>query len=482
MLSRQGLLAVALAVAPAVAGQDDVGFEPEYRAAVVALVAALEEQADWCSKGRLYAERDRALELLLRFEPDHPGARKTLGHRWVDDGWEIPEDREPALNRTDKRLPEARRRRAALGRDFSERVVGIAGFYERADPELGGLTPERKREAFAAVLLVDPDHPGVRTYFGEARVGERWVLGETERARARRAELKAIVRDAFAAVPAPGDVEPNEVEAAMGVSWTAGVATPRVRVLTTGPRGEAEQVARACHAAMDLYRAVLGSEVEMLEGYTVWLLLDGASRDAFVAGWPGWGPERVEEMSTWGGAGVPRDVHVARWDADEVTRLDGAVRHTLGVLFKLDVDLGVDVAWAWEGAGLYLTRSLVGTRLTWYGSGQTTETPEAKELLGRLLRSDVNWMNEAYQMLKLGRSPPLRALLGCGIDSMGVRDALLAYAWAAYLIEGRPDDLRPILLAVGEGQVPSADAVESTTGRDVDENQARLLRWLSERR
>ena len=476
-------MAVVLAAWPAVAVQDEVGFEPEYRAALQDLVEALEEHAAWCGRGRLYAERDRALELVLSFEPDHPGARKTLGYRRGDGGaWEVPADRVPAPNRSEKRLPECRERRAALGAEFAERVVGVAGFYEQMSPEAGGLTPERKTQAFASVLIVDPDHAAVRAFRGEVRVGQDWLLEETARAKGRRRELKALVRDAFAAVPELAPIEPGQVEAAMGVTWTAGFATPRVRVLTTGSREEAEQTARACHAAVDVYRDVLGSEVRMLAGYTVWLLASGSDRDAFVAGWPDWGPDAVEQMSAWAGAGVPGDVHAARWDADPATRLDGAVRHTLGVLFKLDVDVGLDVAWAWEGVGLYLTRSLVGTRLTWYGSGRSTGTLETKELLGRLLKADVNWMNEAYRMLVDGEAPRLRALLARDIDALGVRDALLAYAFCAYLIEGRADELRTILLPVGEANVPSAVAVENALGRDPDELQDRLRRWLGERR
>jgi hypothetical protein len=158
------------------------------------------------------------------------------------------------------------------------------------------------------------------------------------------------------------------------------------------------------------------------------------------------------------------------------------VRHTLGVLFLLDLDVGLDVAWAWEGIGLYVTRALVGTRLTWYGSGQSTGAAETKELLGRLLKADVNWMNEAYQMLAAGQAPPLRQLLARGIDAVGVRDVLLAYAFAAYLIEGQAGEVRAILLPVGKERVASASAVEAALGRSPEELDGRLARWLNERR
>jgi hypothetical protein len=227
--------------------------------------------------------------------------------------------------------------------------------------------------------------------------------------------------------------------------------------------GEADPLERARDVAIDL-------------------LANEEDRRAFVSGWPGWGPEKVAALGAWAGAGVPNDVHVARWDADEARRLDGAVRHTLGLLMKLDLEVGLETAWAWEGLGLYLGRELVGTRLTWYGSGQATSTPESKELLGRLLMADVNWMNEAYQMLQGGTAPKLETVLARDIDSIGVRDVLVAYAFAAYLLEAEAERLPGILRRVGAREASSAEAVSAALGRGIPEVEDRLVRWLGERR
>jgi hypothetical protein len=485
---RRGILAALFVAAPLVVcglAQDEVGFESEVRAAEVEYLGALEELGDWCTSKKLFAERDAVYEHILLLEPEHAKARKFLKHRRERDGsWTVPEKKRAAKNvGSAELLEECSQRRADVNEAFAERLFGVVGFYERLGAE-GGLTSTRKGEVYQRILIADRDHAGVHAFRGEEKLEERWVLAETVRAKPRRAELKAIVREALEAVPALENIALNPVEKAMGLSFTAAVGTPRVRVLGTVSRDELERAARVAHATFEVYAKVFDDPVRQLEDYTIYLVSGDVDRDAFIRGWPGWGPDRLAEVRVWAGAGVPEDIHLARWDRSAEQRLDGAMRHTLGLCMKLDTDVGLDAAWAWEGFGMYLSRLVVGTRLTWYGSGQSTATAESqsKELLGRLLNSDVNWMNEAYQMLRAGGAPRLGTLLGRRIDSMGVRDVLMAYAFAAYLLEGCGDAAPAILASVGEGEQSSADAVRAVLERDLGETRDRLQRWLSERR
>ncbi len=480
----RGSLIAALVLAPLLAGQDEVGFESELGAALSDHVAALDELGGWCASKKLFAERAAVLEEILIFEPNHRDARRLLGHRRErDGGWIVPANQRPARNLAKKHLDECVERHAELSETFAERLFGVVAFYERADSP-GSPSPARKAEAYEWILTVFPDHAGVRAFRGEARTSAGWVLAESARAKLRRPELKTIVREALAAVPELVEVQPTELERALGVHWSAAVGTPRVRVLGSVPRDELERVARTAHATFEVYAAVFDDPVRQLEDYTIYVLSGESERDAFIRGWPGWGPDRLAEIRAWAGAGVPEDIHVARWDASPARRLDGAMRHTLGLCMKLDTGAGLDVAWAWEGFGMYLSRAMVGTRLTWYGSGLSAATTgsRSKQLLGRLLNADVNWMNEAYSMLKADAAPKLATLLERDINAMGVRDVLLAYAFAAYLLEGCPDAVPGLLAAAGEDRARSSEAVTAALGRELHETQDRLQRWLSERR
>jgi hypothetical protein len=255
-----------------------------------------------------------------------------------------------------------------------------------------------------------------------------------------------------------------------------------VRVIGTCSPEEARKCAVMCHAAASVFRAVTGAEYDLPPDFTVYLLTNPTDRDTFISKWPGWSDDDRAALRNWAGTGMPKnEPHVARWDVDEAKRLDGAVRHTLGLmtLWNFDFDHR-QAAWIWEGFGLYLTRELVGTRYTWYGSGPTTGDPDAKELLGRLMLSDVNWMNEAYQRAKRGKAQPLEKLFERKIDQLGVDDVLLSYAFSAYLVEGRADELPQVfheLHAKG-----SAAAVSAALGIDLASVDKRLVRWLSERK
>jgi hypothetical protein len=470
------LIASAWLLAPT-GTQNEATFDSEYRAAQLALVADLEAFAEWCGRQKLYLERDKAWEAMLAFDADHDGARRGLKHVKKGDGtWVPPAKKVEAKNYNPGALDECARRRGEIAETFRARAFDALRLFHKT-PQ-----PALERRIHEDVLRVDAEHVQAREALGEVRVDGIWLLRETADAKARRGELESRIQAAIAAVPALQAAEPDERELSIGVAWTSAFATPRVRVLSTGPADEARKVATMCHAAIDVFHDVTGAPAELLSGYTIYLLVDARSKEAFFAKWPGWTDVERKALSGFAGSGLPREIHVARWDADAPRRLDGAVRHTLGLATKLHFQFDHrDAAWAWEGIGLYLTRELVGTRFTWYGTAADQTDPQAKELLGKLMMADVNWMNEAYQLAKRGRAPALARLLERPIDKMGVPEVLTSYAFAAYLLEGRAQDVGPLLAAIGRRE-PSADAVSAALGIDLERLDARLVRWLGERR
>lgn len=136
-----------------------------------------------------------------------------------------------------------------------------------------------------------------------------------------------------------------------------------------------------------------------------------------------------------------------------------------------------------EADVLYLDSddSVIRARRGWYVTPDATADPELLELRARLGLIEVNWMDEARQLLEAGRATPLPVLLSRSVDAMSVSDALVSYAFAAFLIEAYPDVLPALLAKVGSG-VPSLSAVPEALGRPLPEIHARFVRWLSERR
>jgi hypothetical protein len=466
--------------APVASPEDAAGEEATaagLRAVEAELVASLEALVLWCKEERLFARREALCLEILALDPESVTAHEGLLHERDDDGnWMPPKKKSPAKDYTKSALEEYERRRVELGTVFAASVLELTA------PRSPGAAPTlAERAALFRALELTPDHPELRARLGEQREGDAWVLDETARAKQRRPELKQIVDAALAGAPAPEPTEPHGREAATGVTWTVAVATPWVRVLGTGDADEAQQLARTAHAAIAAFQGTFGTDTRPDGGYTIYLLANDTDRIQFVSAWPTWGPAHVEATAAMVGAGVPRSQHTARWDPDPVNRLDGAMRHTLGELLRSEFRLSTDHAWAWEGFGIYLTRSLVGTRRTWYGSAEGLDAEEQK-LVARLMTVDVNWMNEAYQLMKTKEAPELTELFARPMGGLGVEDLLMANAVAAYLIEGESERVGPLLHELTAEGSSGPAAFEKVLGRPLAETQARLERWMGERR
>jgi hypothetical protein len=460
----------------------DGGFEDELAIARGKAVEALVVFAEWCGTVKLYAERDKALLSILHFDPAHADAHRGLKHTQQRDGtWVVPEKRAESRNYNAGKLEEGAKRRAEIAREFREHGLAMLAMHAKGSNGSGALPADARQRIVADALAIDPDDVATRELAGEVRRGDEWVLKETEVSRERRAAIKDLVTRSAAAVPAPKPIEPAAHESALGVPWATCVATPTVRVLSTGAADEAHKVAIMASATEVVFRELTGAEKGIPAGFTIYLLNAPAARDAFLGAWPGWSAEERARLKTWAGAGVPGDIHHARWDADAPRRLDGAVRHVIGLLTLLNY--GYDhqkCAWAWEGVGLYLTRELVGTRFTWYSTGPTTGDAESKALLGKLMMGDVNWMNECFQRAKRGKAPTAEKLCERKIDQFGVDEILTSYALAAYLFEGRPDRAGATLRAIGaQGAAKGLASGLECALPDLD---ARFLRWMSERK
>ena len=482
--------------------------DSEYAVARREASAQLVEFAEWCGQHKLFAEREKAWESIVALDPANEAAHKALKHKKEHDGtWSVPEKRTPAKNTSTADLDECRKRRSEIADQLRTRGVALIELYEKNE------LPRREPGVLDDVLLIDAENVSARTKRGEVQVDGAWVLQETQTAKERRGALKTLIQDSFKSVPAPQTCAPTEREQGLGVTWkqllaTAGdpaadkarrakagstpagsrksdlpaASATKVRVLGTCTAEEARKVAIACHAAADVFRELTHADLDLPPNFTVYLLTSAADRNAFIAKWPGWTDDERKAISNWAGTGVPDECHVARWDADEARRLDGAVRHVIGLLTLWNYDFDHrQAAWLWEGFGLYLTRELVGTRLTWYGSGPTSGDLDTKELLGKLMLAEVNWMNECYQRGKRGKTQPLSKLFERKLDQLGVDDVLLAYAFSAYLVEGRPDALPAVFGGIYAGKGATA-AVPTALGTDLASLDTRLVRWLSERK
>ncbi|HJP03213.1 MAG TPA: hypothetical protein QF764_15730 [Planctomycetota bacterium] len=451
-------------------------FEAAHADAVGELVGGLEELAGWCTRKKLYGARAGVWRSVLGFDDGHEQARRGLGYKRNRDGeWVAP--RKPRVPRDfDKRALEefpARHLKVALA--FRDRVLRLLEEHE-SELEIG-----RARAVREQLLVLDPDDAVVRKGRGEVRVGERWVLGETSRAVERRGTFSPLARELLAAAPGPVTVAPSARERAFGLEWTACLSAGGVRVLGTCPREELERIMRVLLAQRSFVNQVLGLEADFPSRFTAYALTDADQGRRFIAAHPD-ADERIRRfMEKLVAGAIPGSHDVAAWCDSPEKRLDGLARlglqYLLGDAFRIDGDHG----WAFEGFGLYITRELVGTRLTWFVKPSDYLLPEEDAALrSRLLQPGSDWFVEAARILAGERSPKLIYALGRSVNSLTTEDMLLSYVLAAYLVEARPEEAVVLLRRIGAGESSQA-AVESVLDLDLAQLGRRLRRWLDER-
>jgi len=460
-------------------GSDDISpsgtqagsIEAQRAAARADMVDRILQLATWCNEKELFIERDRLWRKVLEIAPDDASARKGLRYaRNVDGSWKEPPPRE-LKNLGKKWLEEFAKREDAVGTPYGDALLALA--------RVEGRTVAERDILIAEIKSLAPNHAGLHAWLGNVQLGDRWVLPETATAKERRMKIRADAKR-LTEVGAPFAPEkPNEAEAAFGIAWKVVLQGENVRIVSTGTEEEAVRIGRAAEGAGVLLSIVIGTDMRFPGAYTIYVLTEPGEKEAFLAKLPGITEEERTRLMGLEGTGIPRSTNVALFGKDPVRRADAAVRHTIGHIMALTLAVSHKTAWAWEGIGQYLTRELVGTRLTWFVS-EGADAGSA-DLRGKLMTPDSNWIQEAFDLLSTGTAVPIEDLLRRDLDRLEVEGALTGYALVAYLIEGRPDAVLGFVTRAARGEDPAkitSEVLDMTPG----ELQVRLVQWLSERR
>jgi hypothetical protein len=448
-------------------------FGAQREAARAALAKALEGYAEWCQSKSLFHSRKTALETLLELVPDHPEARKALGHVRAKDGsWKAPDKPKTFRDFDKKALEEAPARWREATSGYVARMVSLL--------EGNALAPEERELAAHEALWLDPENERVHLLLGEVRGDKGWVLPETLRAKERRAALRELVQSALEGAPAASPAPLAERERKIPLHLEA-LAAPGLRVVGTADAEELLLAAQAALALERLLQAVFESRHSLPADTTVFLLSDPGHLQAFLEHHPSIAPEQHAYFQALEGSGIQGTSDFAFWSGDTQRRIDGVVRLLLGYWLSGAFEINADHGWAYEGFGLFLTRSLVRTRMTWLAQPSRVLAPEADVALRqKLIDPATNWMDEALRMLREGRQPPLGELLPKGASQLSTEDVLYAYAIATYLLEARAEVVPRMLSRIGAGY-PRSQAFQEALGMDLAAFERHLLRWLGER-
>jgi len=448
-------------------------FEKARALASAEAVTELHELVAWCKDEKLYGLRYDTLSSILVLAPDDEAARKELGHkRRKGGGWSYPTKSRRPRDHNEEAMPEFAKQRGRIVDRLRSQLLEAA--------EAAELPSVERRSVFEDLLKLDEDDADTRYLLGEGRRGEAWVLLEVLRSDERRAELDASVADAFARPVTSTASSVNAREQTIGLPYTAVYETPDGRVLGTVPADELQRSGILLAAMRRHLVGVFGRDARYGENCTIYVL-QPVHKDAYIDGVPDLDADYRKFMRPLLGSGIQGADDLAQWGPSEADRRDMLVREGVGWLFADAFGITTAQGWAHEGFGLYFSKQLVNTRLHWFARPSEYGRVEDDEALrNRMAGGKTDWLLEALLLLQAEQAPKLQFLLGKDVNRMTTPELLVSHALAAYLIEGRPEQLPAIWTAIGEGQ-PSPQVLERELGTDLTRLQAILVRWLEER-
>lgn len=450
--------------------------EPREPAHVTRLVEDLEALAAWCHKGRLFAARNEAYEVLLAFRPDHATARKRLKYRRGQDGvWTRSPSYKPPRNLKRPGEELATRRRALADRFAEASLAALQGPAARPGSAA-------RAKALRTILRVAPQRADIREQLGEIQTAEgTWILRESLKTPTRREALALAARRAVRDAPRAEVVRPNREENATRIAWKAIVETERARVAGTVDLAEVRQAHALVEASFAFFAELYGVEAPTLANLSLLLITTDEERATLLANHPRTTASFQSFGASLSSGWFPGTNIVFARSGWKERRLEWSARQPLGALLRRAFRVRTKHGWAFEGFGLYASHLLTGQRQTFYvrRTKYGEKADPADDLWNRLTADGADWRAEARTLLAGPNAPDLRLLLGKPVNTMNTEDMLLSYVLAAWLLEARPQAVVPILHAVAKGT--RADAlVETHLGMDVEGLALRVRRWLEE--
>ncbi len=450
-----------------------------------ALVKDLEGLATTCDGQRLFRFRDHVFGLLLRVSPDHARARGALKYRRdaKSGAWRQAADYRPPTDWTPAALPKAEARLGEVLASYRDAVLAALSSVA----ELPELVKEEQLEDLALLL---PDDREVHQVRGDVEHGGRWIMPESIAA----LEQRAAFREAVAVgtrVAADGIRPSPELPASFeGEGFEIDLDFPfegqevkvgRRRVYGwTGETWTRESL-RFVVVGSILTAAVVRVPLAAYMGPRETLLFP---TEAVAKAWMERNPARatakdLSEASAVGGLSIEDGTELVYFQSEPYRRTAALSSTVYGGIYASCPDDQKDRAWLRYGLGARIMSFVTDLRpaqsVSLEGTEQLTEGHKEPELP----KSLAAWMAAAAKVLDDGGAERILRVLTVRTNAMRPSDLLVAYALAAYLREGRPEQYGKFV----EASRTSDDGVaviREGLGWDPKLLALRLRRWLGE--
>lgn len=435
-------------------------------------VERLYEVAKWCDGERLHASRNSIARDLLHFDPEHAKARRWLGFKKRKGEWQPPRrplDAEDFDGPAIAELPD-RRRSAVEG--SAEMLLALA---ETHRDEIGAVRFDALVRDLTHLL---PDEKRYRDLAGEVLTGGQWLLTESEHAARHPDRLRKLAAAALAEVPAAEEGENTAFERSLGLRWTATRFDDRVRVTGTTELEELAEIRRLVSSTATYLPQALGVDTKLRRDYTVVSLAAPAEAEKYLAHHEAVDQAYRDYAKQLVGVWVGDLPIVLQYGKTRARRQDGSVRQAVFAYLIDAFKIGYQHGWVAEGVGLRLTHAVTGTRLTWFIAPSRYQAAD-KQLAERMHDPHTDWIAVARSVIEKRGGPDLAQVLQLPTNAMGPEETLIAYAFADYLLEGRPQEAAELLRETGRAEKPE-EAVKNALGIELPSLEVRFVRWLHE--
>ncbi|MCB9832166.1 MAG: hypothetical protein H6807_06785 [Planctomycetes bacterium] len=429
--------------------------------------------ADWCREKGLLRERQRLLEMILVLVPHDRDLREAAGYVPITSKrWERRKGFRSPL-RTD----------AEVWPDFEQRFDSLVDLTLATVASLvregeAPLPLADRRDLVEAMALILPRDDRLREALGERKKGSRWYLDDSLAARERRANLRRQAKLLLEGAGEPAKMPVPDPEGDLDLRWRKARLLPGVEVVGTVSDEEIEAATRIAWATINWFRLATRRDAATFPDYRIVLLASAGDRDLYLHF-----DRRIDDSarrfaadlsSFW----VPGSSTVLIWAADQDLRKEWVARQTIAMLLKTGYGIGAERGAIYEGLGLYLSHKVTDLRSTWYVRQTRYDQKRDDRIAIDTLKLEKSWLKLAKRRAR-ARAPDCRRLLGLEVNQMEVEDLVLAYAFAAYLVEGAPERLDPFLDRIGRG-MNFENALSEVWGLDGAEMGEWIGRWLKE--
>jgi tetratricopeptide (TPR) repeat protein len=358
---------------------------------------------EYLSSAQMHLWAREQYNKVVEFDPDHEGARRKLGYKKGDSGWENdPSAKVEGNKKKDADADKVRKlyteKLDLAGKDISRLWSDLALWCKK------NSLPKEAVDAFRKAIEYDPMNAGARKELGYEKDPKGFWISKVER------DLRKEMKDGISKAPSgAASAETTSIETALGLKHAR---RESVHFLMESPHLKDAELANLIqHAehAFAMYHKIMGED-DLFSGRKMdhVILKDKAQHLRFVDAFHKGSPAQKELARKSGGSiGFPVSEEYQDTAPMQVLE-DWTVHSTVQILSEIFI--GGSYLWIHEGTAYHFTRLMKDSAMT-YCVDLAGTSPGAADV--KDLRDPANWPVIVKVWVREGKDSNIDKVLKC---------------------------------------------------------------------